>query len=100
MTLNTVIIDTPRATLNKGGAFYLSSSTLTTTMNFNYVSFKVASAGQSGGVIYLTGLHASLTATSLKVSTAEATGGDGGVFHFDNVGTTSVTLTTPVFTSI
>ena len=48
----------------------------------------------------MAGLNAAMTATNLNVQTSKALGGDGGVFHFANTGTTTITLTTPVFSTI
>lgn len=61
-------------------------------MTINSVTVNSASAGDSGGVIYVTGNNAKLTSNTLNINTASANSGDGGVFHFENTGTSTLVL--------
>lgn len=66
-------------------------------------SFTVNSAisGGSGGVIYLAGANnLVLNSNVMNINVAEAQGGNGGVFHFANTGTSTLTLLTPTFVNV
>lgn len=97
LSFSDTIIDTPRATVNNGGGFYLKSLTGTTTITMNSMTVSTASAGQSGGFIYVGGVNAVLNSNTMTISTSTANGGDGGVFCFENTGTTSVTMSPIIF---
>jgi hypothetical protein len=51
-------------------------------------------------VIYVSGNNAILNSNILTVNTATANNGDGGVFHFANTGTNTISLTTPTFSTV
>jgi hypothetical protein len=99
VSLTSLTFTSPKATNNRGGTLYLSSITLT-LITLNSITINTGYAGQSGGVVYVTGNNVELNSNILNVNTATANSGDGGVFHFANSGTNKIVLTSPNFQTV
>ena len=57
------------------------------------MDFNLPKAISNGGVFAIKGASVSMTLTGIKFTTPRAQSGSGGIFHIDNTGSTTLTMT-------